>query len=107
MYSDAYASAWIKYNIMDVEATYKSIRSVYQTLSGKSDTEVSMTYKGNGYGVTKPWQSRIGDREYHHENHAESLLGLLSLLKNELLAKAKSAEQEAQRLHEAINQLGT
>lgn len=91
---------------MDVEATYKSIRSIYQTLSGKGDTDVSLTYKGTGYGVTKPWQSRVGDREFAHENHDESLQGLLLLLKNELAAKAKSAQAEAQRLQAALNQLG-
>jgi hypothetical protein len=91
---------------MDIEATYKSIRSVHQTLSGKGDTDVVMTYKGTGYGVTKPWQSRVGDREFNHENHDESLKGLLDLLKNELAAKAKSTEQEAKRLQAALNQLG-
>lgn len=91
---------------MDIEATYKSIRSIYQTLSGKGDTDVSLTYKGTGYGVTKPWQSRVGDREYSHESHNESLQGLLALLKTELAAKAKSAELEAKRLQAALNQLG-
>lgn len=90
---------------MDIEATYKSIRSIYQTLSGKGDTDVTMTYKGNGYGLTTPWHARVGDRETLHETHDGALVALMDMLKKELSAKATSTEQEAKRLRLALNQL--
>lgn len=91
---------------MDIDATFKNIRSVYQTVSGKSDADVSLTFKGTGYGVTKPWQARIDARECSNETYDGALHQLLNLLKGELAAKAKSAEQEALRLQAALNQLG-
>lgn len=92
--------------MIDVEATYKSIRTIYRTVSGKSDADVSMTYKGTDYGVTKSWQAKIDAREVNHENHDGALTALLAMLKKELADKTKSAESEAQRLRQALNQLG-
>lgn len=91
---------------MDVEATYKSIRSIYQTLSGKGEADVSITYRGTNYGITEPWQARVGDRECNSKSHNGSLQQLFDMLKNELDAKASSAEAEAKRLRQAVNNLG-
>jgi hypothetical protein len=92
--------------MIDVDATFKSIRTVYQTVSGKTDVDVSLTFKGHNYGVTKPWLAKIDAREMIHEEFDGALNGLLSLLKKELADKTRSAESEATRLRQALNQLG-
>lgn len=92
--------------MIDVAATFKNIRSVYQTISGKSDADVTLTFKGTSYGVTKPWHAKVDAREINHEEYDGALVGLLNLLKKELADKTKSAENEANRLRQALNQLG-
>ncbi len=92
--------------MIDVSATFKAIRAVYQTVSGKSDAEVTLTFKGTNYGVTKPYVAKIDARELAHEEYDGALVGLLDMLKKELADKAKSAENEATRLRQALNQLG-
>lgn len=91
---------------MDVDATFKNIRTVYQTVSGKGDSDVTLTYKGKEYGVSKPWHARIDARETTNETYDGALTQLLDLLKKELADKAKSTEAEASRLRQALNQLG-
>lgn len=91
---------------MDVDATFKAIQSVFRTVSGKTEGDVSLTYKGTGYGVTKPWVARIEAREANHEEYDGALLELLTKLKQELADKVKSAESEVTRLRQAYNQLG-
>ena len=90
---------------MDIEAAFKSIRNVYQTVSGKSDADPSLTYKGTALGQTKPWHARIDTYEFHHQDHIGALTGLLSILKEKLAAKTASAEYEATRLRKALSQL--
>ena len=92
--------------MIDVEATYKNIRTLAQTVLGKGDADVTCTYKGTSYGVTKPWHARVDIREFSHETHDGALTGLFMLLKKELADKTKSAESEALRLRQALNQLG-
>jgi len=92
--------------MIDVEATYKSIRAVYQTISGKGDADVMVTFKGTSYGVTKPWHAKVDARECNNETHDGALTTLLSMLKKELADKTSSAEKEALRLRQALNQLG-
>lgn len=92
--------------MIDVDATFRSIRSIYQTVSGKSDVDVSLTYKGKEYGVTKVYTAKIDARELSHEQYDGALTGLLAMLKKELADKVKSAENEAKRLQQALNQLG-
>ncbi len=91
---------------MDVDATIKTIQSLHKTLSGKADGDVSLTYKGTAYGVTKPWVARVDAREFVHESYDGALGGLLTLLKKELADKIKSAESEVNRLRQVHNQLG-
>jgi len=91
--------------MIDVDATFKAIRSVYQTVSGKGDN-VTLTFKGPDYGVTKMWQAKIDAREVNHEEYDGALTGLLTMLKKELADKVRSAESEAKRLQQALNQLG-
>ncbi len=91
--------------MIDVDATFKAIRTVYQTVSGKSDADVTLTYKGKEYGVTKSFIAKIDARELAHEHYDGALTGLLTMLKKELADKTKSAENEAIRLRQALNQL--
>jgi hypothetical protein len=91
--------------MIDVDATFKTIRNLYQTVSGKTDNEVTLSFE-TSLGVTKPWKARIDARELKHESYDGALTGLLSMLKKELSDKTKSAENEANRLRQALNQLG-
>lgn len=92
--------------MIDVDATFKAIRTVYQTVSGKGDNHVTLTFKGPDYGVTKMWQAKIDAREVNHEEYDGALTELLAMLKKELADKVKSTENEAKRLQQALNQLG-
>lgn len=91
---------------MDVDATFKSISSIYQAITGKSDAEVYLTYKGTRHGITKPYIVKIEAREASHVTYDGALAELLSTLKKELSDKITSTESEAKRLRQAFNQLG-
>jgi len=91
---------------MDIDATFKTIRSVYQAVTSKGDGDVNLTYKSKDYGNTTPWHGRVGIYEAHNESYDGALYQLLNLLKEELSKKVKSAETEADRLRQALNQLG-
>lgn len=91
---------------MDLDLTMKNIRSLYQTLSGKSDQDVILTYKGTGYGVTKVYQARVDSREAAHETYSGALTALLDSLKKELDSKVRNTEAEAIRLRTVLNQFG-
>ena len=90
---------------MDVDATFKAIQTIFRAVTGKTEGDVFLIYKGTGYGVTKPWVARVEARECNHEEHDGALLGLLDSLKKELAEKVKSAESEANRLRKAYDQL--
>lgn len=90
---------------MDVDATFKSIRSIYQTICGRADFDVMMNYKSPTHGVTKVFHIKVDAREFSHETHEGALTGLLIMLKKELADKVKGAEAEANRLKLAYNQL--
>ncbi len=91
--------------MIDVDNTFKSIRSIYQIVSGKGDAEVYLTYKSKDYGVSKPYQAKIDIREFNHETYDGALTGLLDMLKKELSDKTRSAENEAVRLRQALTKL--
>jgi hypothetical protein len=90
--------------MIDVDATFKTITSIYKTLTGKSDNDVTLSFESS-LGVSKPWKARIDAREIKHEQYDGALTGLLVMLKKELADKLKSAEYEAKRLQQALNQL--
>ena len=92
--------------MIDVDATFKAIRSIYSIVGGRTDQDVTLTFEGYSGGVTKPWKAKIDARELKHEQYDGALTGLLSMLKKELAEKVKSAENEAKRLQQALNQLG-
>jgi len=91
---------------MDFEAAVKSIRKTYTILTGKSDVDVILTYKGTGYGVTEPWHVRIDAREAQDKTHDGAVKMLLDKLKKELNDKVLSTEREAEVLRKALNSLG-
>jgi hypothetical protein len=88
-----------------IEAAFKNIRSLQQTLSAK-DADVALTYKGYAYGVSKPFHIRVGDRETTHETFEGALVSLTSILKKELADKVASTEGEAKRLRQVLSQMG-
>jgi hypothetical protein len=90
--------------MIDVDATFKTITSIYKTLTGKSDNDVTLSFE-TSLGVSKPWKAKIDARELKHEQYDGALTGLLIMLKKELADKVKSAEYEAKRLQQALNQL--
>ncbi len=91
---------------MDVDATFKAIQSLFRVVSGKTEGDVSLTYKGTGYGVTKPWVARIEAREAQAEEYDQALIQLMESLRKELADKIKSSESETTRLKQAYKQLG-
>jgi len=91
---------------MDLDATFKSIRSLYQTVSGKTDQDVTLSYRGSGYGVTKVYLVRVDAREASHETYDGALTSMLDSLKKELDTKVRSTEAEATRLRQVLSQLG-
>lgn len=85
-----------------VEAIFKTIRNLQQTLSAK-DADVAITYKGYAYGISKPYHIRVGDRETNEETFEGALLGLTAILKKELADKVKSTEGEVNRLRQVLS----
>jgi len=79
---------------MSFDADIKAIKKLVAAVTGKDDN-VSITYKGNAYGVSKPWSIKCGAREIDHENHEIGAIELLKNLKQELKDKIASTERQA------------
>lgn len=90
---------------MNIENTVKDIKKLYTAISGKSGDEVIMTYKGTGYGVSKPWHVRIDARETDAATYDAAVESLRSILKTELQKKVEDMERSAQALHQTLNSL--
>ena len=90
---------------MDVDKTVKDIHSLYRAISGTNDHDISLTFKSTAFGVSKPWITRVSNRECAHETYDGSLNGLLALLKKELADKVKATQQEAIRLQQTLSQM--
>jgi hypothetical protein len=87
---------------MDIDLAFKSIHSLYQTISTKDDAEVSLHYKGTRFGITKPWLIRIDTRTAESETFDGAIELLLRLLKKELETKVASMELESTRLRKVL-----
>jgi len=87
---------------MDLDASFKSIRKLQRTLFGV-DADVSLTYKGTEFGVTKCWHARVGDCESDHESYDGAITQLTDILKKKLNDKISSNEREATRLRQVLN----
>lgn len=90
---------------MNVDQVVKSISTLHKAITGTTTDDISLTYKGNGFGVSKPWITRVGPRECAHETYDGSLNGLLAILKKELSDKVKATQQEAIRLQTTLSQM--
>jgi hypothetical protein len=90
---------------MDISSTVKTIHSLHKTISGKSDIDLIMVFKGYDAGISKPFIARIEAKECLHATFEGALKGLLTLLKGELATKVKFAEEEAIRLKSVLVQL--
>jgi len=89
---------------MDIDLVSRNIREIYQTISGRSDSDVYIIYSGKDYGIVKPWKARIDAREANEETYDKALNVLLSMLKKELADKIKLAESEITKLKQVFNQ---
>jgi hypothetical protein len=88
---------------MNIEQTVQDIKKLYTAISGKSDNEIVITYKGTSYGVKLPWHVRIDNREINATNYAAGIETLRDMLKVELQKKVEDMEQAALVLHQTLN----
>lgn len=88
---------------MDVSAAMKNVMSLHRAIVNADASDVSLTYKGTSAGVSKPFITRVGSREYAHETYDGSISGLLALLKKELADKVRTTQQEAARLQQTLS----
>ncbi len=86
------------------ESNIKSIKKLVSVISGR-DVDVTVTYKGNSYGVTKCWNIKCDNRELNHENYQLCAEELVLSLKKELLEKISSAEQQAANYRSILGEL--
>jgi hypothetical protein len=90
---------------MNVEQTVKDIKKLYAAVSGLSDHEVSLTYKGTNYGVSQPWMVRIDKREVNAKSYDVALQALLNNLQDELAKKITAARVHADALEIALKEV--
>lgn len=90
---------------MNIENTVQDIKKLYSAISGKSDNEVVMTYKGTGYGVKTPWHVRIDARETDATTQEVAVESLRNILKVELQKKVEDMERSALVLQQTLNSL--
>lgn len=90
---------------MNLEDTVKTIRKIYSVLSGKSGTDVIILYKGNEYGVDKPWVIRIDSREAADTNCLSAATKLFLELKKELTDRIASMEAQTSEFKKALKLL--
>jgi len=86
------------------ESNITNIKRLVLLITGK-DTEVHITYKGTGYGITKPWNIRCDIREINGEHLDNAAEELLSNLISEVQAKINSAEKEAASFKETLKNI--
>jgi hypothetical protein len=89
---------------MDIDDKFKLLRSLYQTITSKSDVDVMLMYRGESPGVD-PYLLRIDSREVKGQTVEIVVNALFVLLKKELADKVKSAEKEVKRLNSVLHQL--
>ena len=86
------------------ETNIKSIKKLVSAISGR-DSDVTITYKGNSYGITKCWNIKCDNRELNHENYQLCAEELVGSLKKELLDKINSAEQQAANYRQILGEV--
>jgi hypothetical protein len=86
---------------MSFDTDIKNIKKLVNILTGK-DVEVSITYKGTGYGVVKCWNIRCDSREINNETHEGAASELVKLLQDELLKKISDTKRQASEYEKAL-----
>lgn len=86
---------------MDFENTILTIKKIYNLISNK-DSDVNITYKGTGYGVSLPWVVKIEARESLGKTHIEAASSLLEELRKELNKKISDLETQAKQLKTSL-----
>ena len=89
---------------MTFDTNIKDIKKLVAILTGK-DVDVSITYKGYGHGVTKPWHIRCDSREITHETHDGGASELVKQLREELLKKISDTKKQAAEYEKALGAL--
>ena len=79
---------------MNLEDAVINIRKLYTIVSGKTECDVTLTYKGKEWGITKCWQARIDGREQVGKDHMEAVMLLFADLKTDLEKKVSFTEQQ-------------
>jgi hypothetical protein len=90
---------------MKVDDYAVNIRKVYGILTGKTDNDVLITYRGTSYGQGKPWHVRIDARESASASLEQALSELFLALKQELATKALDSENQAKVYRQALSNL--
>lgn len=90
---------------MDLETSVKTIRKLYGIVTGKSESDVTITYKGTEGGITKPWAVRIDSREVTSADHMEAVTTLLDQLRKELADKIAYGERQVADFKKALKTL--
>lgn len=91
---------------MDFESNIKNIKKLIFALSGK-DSDVILTYKGNSYGVTSPWNIRCDIREANSLTFELASLTLLNELNLELKNKIISSEKQTENFKRILNSINS
>jgi hypothetical protein len=89
---------------MNFDTDIKDIKKLVAVLTGK-DADVSITYKGTAYGVTKPWLIRCDSREITHESHEGGAAELVKSLREELVKKISDTKKQAAEYEKALGAL--
>jgi hypothetical protein len=87
---------------MNVERIVQNIKTLHSALTGKSDNEVQIFYRGTGAGITKPWQARIDAREAVEASQDAAVSNLYLQLIEELRRKIANTQRETVSLQSTL-----
>lgn len=87
---------------MTFEETIVSVKKIHSISTGK-DSEIYITYKGTAGGVMTPWVIKIDTKEAKGKSDIEAALSLYLLIKEELLAKIATMENQISSYRQALN----
>jgi hypothetical protein len=79
---------------MSFSDNIRNIKKLTAILTTK-DADVVITYKGNGFGLTKCWNIRCDAREYNAETYEDAASLLIVELKKELKEKINFTNKQA------------
>lgn len=88
----------------NIEETVRKIQKVHSALTGLSDNNIEMLYKGTSYGITFPWQARIDKHEVNAKSHDAALETLLDELRAALTKKINDSRRHAEHLEKTLKE---